>query len=544
MRNNQPVTDVETRLPEGQFIYSRTDLMGVITEANEAFAQISAYRREEMLGENHNMVRHPEMPAEAFADMWNDLRSGRPWRGVVKNRRKDGGYYWVVANASPIREDGQIVGYQSVRTTPSREEIKAAEGAYQRIRQGDTSIAVKHGRVVAARKSLLTRFAGLGFQLPLMGVLGCLLSLVALLASLNPGPALTPLLQTISGIGIVLSLNFLLAFSPRLKTDLGETFTALEKMLASGDLRQRIEHRRHDLVGDMVGNIDRVISSFQSTVQGMADTASQVHRVASEVKEGVGNVRESARVQSDATATAAAGIEQITVSIGEVAAHAGSTREAAAQASALSEEGARLSAQACSTILSLADTVKGSAVQVERLGQQSEEISRITSVIKGIADQTNLLALNAAIEAARAGDAGRGFSVVADEVRKLAESTAKATGEIAAMTQSVQHETGKAVDSMRHGAQQVERGVQLVQEAQNALQEINTQMSLTVGMVNDISHSSVEQEQGMTVMAQSVERVAAMTEQNMAVVSQTTNTTDYLTELVERMTKSVNQYRI
>ncbi|MBT9523510.1 MAG: methyl-accepting chemotaxis protein [Dechloromonas sp.] len=544
MRNNQPVTNVETRLPEGQFIYSRTDLKGIITEANEAFAQISAYRREEMLGESHNMVRHPEMPAEAFADMWNDLRSGRPWRGVVKNRRKDGGYYWVVANASPIREDGQIVGYQSVRTTPSREEIKAAEGAYQRIRQGDTSIAVKHGRVVAARKSLLTRFAGLGFQLPLMGVLGCLLSLVALLGSLNPGPALTPLLQTISGIGIVLSLNFLLAFSPRLKTDLGETFTALEKMLASGDLRQRIEHRRHDLVGDMVGNIDRVISSFQSTVQGMADTASQVHRVASEVKEGVGNVRESARVQSDATATAAAGIEQITVSIGEVAAHAGSTREAAAQASALSEEGARLSAQACSTILSLADTVKGSAVQVERLGQQSEEISRITSVIKGIADQTNLLALNAAIEAARAGDAGRGFSVVADEVRKLAESTAKATGEIAAMTQSVQHETGKAVDSMRHGAQQVERGVQLVQEAQNALQEINTQMSLTVGMVNDISHSSVEQEQGMTVMAQSVERVAAMTEQNMAVVSQTTNTTDYLTELVERMTKSVNQYRI
>ncbi len=544
MRNNQPVTDLETRLPEGQFIYSRTDLKGVITEANEAFAQISAYRREEMLGENHNMVRHPDMPTEAFADMWNDLRAGRPWRGVVKNRRRDGGYYWVVANASPIREDGQIVGYQSVRTTPSREEIKAAEGAYQRIRQGDASIAVKHGRVVAARKSLLTRFAGLGFQLPLMGVLGCLLGLVALLGSLNPDPALTPLLQTISGIGIVLSLNFLLAFSPRLKTDLGETFTALEKMLASGDLRQRIEHRRHDLVGDMVGNIDRVISSFQSTVQGMADTASQVHRVASEVQEGVGNVRESARVQSDATATAAAGIEQITVSIGEVAAHAGSTREAAAQASALSEEGARLSAQACSTILSLADTVKGSAVQVERLGQQSEEISRITSVIKGIADQTNLLALNAAIEAARAGDAGRGFSVVADEVRKLAESTAKATGEIAAMTQSVQHETGKAVDSMRHGAQQVERGVQLVQEAQNALQEINTQMSLTVGMVNDISHSSVEQEQGMTVMAQSVERVAAMTEQNMAVVSQTTNTTDYLTELVERMNKSVNQYRI
>ena len=122
MRNNQPVSDRETRLPEGQFIYSRTDLKGVITEANEAFAEISAYRREEMLGENHNIVRHPDMPPEAFADMWRDLGAGRPWRGVVKNRRKDGGYYWVVANTSPIRENGRIVGYQSVRTTPCPEE--------------------------------------------------------------------------------------------------------------------------------------------------------------------------------------------------------------------------------------------------------------------------------------------------------------------------------------------------------------------------------------------------------------------------------------
>jgi aerotaxis receptor len=544
MRNNQPVTDLETRLPEGQFIYSRTDLKGVITEANEAFAQISAYRREEMLGENHNIVRHPDVPSQAFADMWLDLKSGRPWRGVVKNRRKDGGYYWVVANASPIRENGRIIGYQSVRTTPSQDEIKAAASAYRRIRQGDRSIAIKHGQVVAARKSPLAHFAGLGFQLPLMGLLGCLLSALVLLASLHPAPAIAPLLQVASGIGILLSLNFLIAFTPRLKADLDGTFSALEKMLTSGDLRQRIHCPRNDQLGDMVGNIDRVISSFQSTIQGMADTAAQVHRVAHEVKEGVGNVRESARVQSDATSTAAAGIEQITVSIGEVAAHAGSTRDAAAQASALSEQGARLSADACNTILTLAETVKGSAAQVERLGQQSEEISRITGVIKGIADQTNLLALNAAIEAARAGEAGRGFSVVADEVRKLAESTAKATGEISIMTQSVQHETSKAVDSMRHGAHQVESGVQLVEQAQNALQEINAQMSLTVDMVNDISHSSLEQERGMTVMAQSVERVAAMTEQNMAVVTQTTNTTDYLAELVERMNKSVDQYLI
>lgn len=151
MKSNLPVTNVETHLPDGEFIYSSTDLRGNIVEANEAFATISNYSREEMIGQPHNMVRHPDMPAEAFADMWRDLKAGRPWRGVVKNRRKDGGFYWVVANASPVREHGQVVGYQSVRVRPSREEIAAAEAAYKRIREGDKSLAIEQGRVIKRR---------------------------------------------------------------------------------------------------------------------------------------------------------------------------------------------------------------------------------------------------------------------------------------------------------------------------------------------------------------------------------------------------------
>lgn len=151
MRINQPVTQVETLLPEGQFIYSRTDLKGIIVEANQAFADISGYIREEMIGQPHNLVRHPDMPPAAFADMWQDLKAGRPWRGLVKNRRKDGGFYWVVANASPVRENGRVVGYQSVRTRPSRDEVQAAEAAYRRLREGTarsvwpTAISCRHG---------------------------------------------------------------------------------------------------------------------------------------------------------------------------------------------------------------------------------------------------------------------------------------------------------------------------------------------------------------------------------------------------------------
>ena len=151
MKTNFPVTNVETLLPEGEFIYSSTDLKGVIAEANEAFAEVSNFAREEMIGQSHNLVRHPDMPPEAFADLWKDLKAGRPWRGIVKNRRKDGGFYWVVANVSPVREHGKLIGYQSVRGRPTREEIAAAENTYKRIKDGDTSINIKHGRVVKHR---------------------------------------------------------------------------------------------------------------------------------------------------------------------------------------------------------------------------------------------------------------------------------------------------------------------------------------------------------------------------------------------------------
>ncbi len=544
MRNNQPITQVETLLPQGQFIYSRTDLHGTIVEANEAFAQISGYRREEMLGQPHNMVRHPDMPEQAFQDMWRDLKQGRPWRGLVKNRRQDGGFYWVLANASPVRENGQIVGYQSVRSCPSREAVQAAAAMYLRIRQGDKSIAVVHGQVVPVCKPLWARFVGVGNQSLLFGGFMLLVSLALLASSLLPAEGLRTLWQGLGALSLLWSLVFLLLFVPRLRADLASLDGYLETLLTSGNLKQRFTLSRSDELGRVAGKLDRFISSVQATVQGMADSASQVQYISQEVGLGVGGVSHAARVQSDATTSAAAGIEQITVSIGEVTVHASATRDAAQAAAQASTQGEKLSEQACQTILSLADTVKTSAAQVERLGVQSEEISRITGVIKDIADQTNLLALNAAIEAARAGEQGRGFAVVADEVRKLAERTTKATAEISTMIGSVQSETGKAVNGMRAGAVQVEQGVQLVQNAQGALREINSQMAHTMGMVNDISHSAQEQERAMTVMARSVEQVASMTEQNMAVVSQTTATVESLNCMVARMHKSVTQYMV
>jgi methyl-accepting chemotaxis protein len=149
MRINQPVTQREVFFDENDILVSKTDLKGIITEANPAFVHISGFSEAELMGKNHNIVRHPDMPPEAFADLWQCCKAGKPWTGIVKNRCKDGNHYWVVANVAPIAENGQVVGYLSVRRRPARQQVEAAEAAYRLFRDGKAKgLAIRQGNVV------------------------------------------------------------------------------------------------------------------------------------------------------------------------------------------------------------------------------------------------------------------------------------------------------------------------------------------------------------------------------------------------------------
>lgn len=155
MRNNQPVTQKEYVLPADTLLVSYTDLQGNITKANEALVESSGYSWSELMGQPHNLLRHPDVPEQAFADLWATIQAGRPWSQIVKNRRKNGDHYWVSANTTPIRDDhGRITGYMSVRRPATREQIAGAEAAYRAIAAG--KIKLRHGQVDSMDKHLNT----------------------------------------------------------------------------------------------------------------------------------------------------------------------------------------------------------------------------------------------------------------------------------------------------------------------------------------------------------------------------------------------------
>src|SRR5471030_1189712 len=189
MRTNLPITDREYILNEGKTVVSTTDLKGNITYCNAYFMEVSGFSQQELIGAAQNIVRHPDMPIEAYSDLWATIKSGLPWSGLVKNRCKNGDFYWVLANVTPVIENGVATGYMSVRTKPTREQISQASQLYKDIKSGNPNkIAIKQGRAVSAgwvSKIVALKYISLKHRVALnMGVITLLSSAVGVKAFL------------------------------------------------------------------------------------------------------------------------------------------------------------------------------------------------------------------------------------------------------------------------------------------------------------------------------------------------------------------------
>lgn len=540
------VSNVETVVPDGVFIYSRTDLRGIITEANDAFCQLSGYSVEEMLGKPHNIVRHPDMPQEAFADLWRAMKEGRPWQGLVKNRRKDGGFYWVIANASPIRENGRIVGYQSLRYKPSRELIRTVEPVYEKIQRGNSGLFVEDGYAFPVESVLVRFWKQPETQLTVMLSLAILASISGLIfafTNVPHGPA-KDFEISISLVSLAGCAYGLLRTMPEVRCHHYDIEKYLDVVLSQGDLTETDSLQRQLSTSRIARKLLQMTNWMRTTVLCIHDAVCSVDERAEEIRQGISEIEQAARSQNLATSSVAAATEELGLTIHEVAEHLQKTENSVSESGEQAASGALISQQANEKIRNLAALIRTASTGVETLGSSTIEVGTIASVIKEIADQTNLLALNASIEAARAGDAGLGFAVVANEVRRLADRTTQATNKIEALVSTITNDSKHAVSSMQAGVSEMGDSVSLVQKAEETLQEINEHMGNAVTKVSEIATASSQQTEAMKEISTNIAHVAAMSEQNVGVVQTATEKIGAMSPLVQRVVKAVCQYKV
>jgi methyl-accepting chemotaxis protein len=289
MRVNTPVTNIEESFRDGEIIVSRTDLRGVITYVNPYFCEISGYSEQESLGQPQNFIRHPDMPEAAFADLWRTIKSGRPWTGMVKNRCKNGNYYWVEANVTPVQENGQTIGYMSVRCKPTRQQVEAAAALYQRLREGKSNREIVGGQV--RRRSALRRlnvFSRLGLTSKL--TIGCalvasplLINLVFEYAGLEK-PGMTPLV--IGLVGTLLAGALMSWLMQRAIVEPMRASLAVLQKISQGDFRERVPDGGEDELGTLL----RGLKSMQIRLDCDLDESRRTAQANARIKEALDNV--------------------------------------------------------------------------------------------------------------------------------------------------------------------------------------------------------------------------------------------------------------
>ena len=311
--------------------------------------------------------------------------------------------------------------------------------------------------------------------------------------------------------------------------------TTILKVEENHDLTQRAEVESADEIGETAASFNKLLSNLQKPLNDILLSANRLDQAVNELAENTARVNQGSMITSESSAAMAASVEEMTVSISHVSQNASETAGITGQTSELSQQGGEVIKKTINEMRAMAEAVRKSSKTITELGRQSEQISGIVQVIKDVADQTNLLALNAAIEAARAGEQGRGFAVVADEVRKLAERTTKATGEIGAMINAIQESSHSAVSAMSQAAERVESGVALVDQAGEAITNIQEGSVKVQAHVDDITSALAEQDVASRMIAQQVERVAQAAEDNSISVRAASNSV----EQVEQMTHSI-----
>jgi len=514
MRTNEPVTQRERELPDGATLMSTTDVQGRIRYPNATFVQVSGYDRDELVGAPHNIIRHPDMPEAAFADLWRTLEGGEPWSGLVKNRRQDGDHYWVSANAVPLVRDGRTIGYMSVRTKPSRDAVAGAEALYRQVREGRaTGIRFHKGIVLRTGAMAWTN------ALKTMPVRWRLrLGLAALLpvtagAAWAAGLGGAALAATSAALGVALA-----GVGAWLEWQITRPVERIYRQaleVATGASHDGIAVERVDEVGMIQRSIGQLGLMLRWIIDDVSTQVVSVRTAADEIAQGNGDL-------AVRTEQAAASVQQTVSSMTRMSESVRENADTATQATRLAHSASAAATRGGDAVAQVVSTMRG-------ITASSRRIADIIGVIDGIAFQTNILALNAAVEAARAGEQGRGFAVVAGEVRQLAQRSAQAAREISALIQA-------SVD-------EVAAGEKLVDQAGAAMAGIVDEVRRVSDLIAGIGTATAAQTDGVDVVNAGIGRLDRFTQQNAALVEQSAAASESLKQQAQQLVEAAGVFR-
>lgn len=477
------VTQNAFLLDDDTTLMSTTDLDSYMTHANDTFVQVSGYSLEELMGQPHNLVRHPDMPKAAFADMWYTLQKGEPWSGIVKNRRKNGDHYWVRANAVPMVRHGKVTGYMSIRAKATAEEIAAVEPLYKALNEGHSNRRIHKGLVV--RKGWLGKLPALPLRWRVRGVMAVVFAaLAAALASTSAAWASYATAAVVMLLGTAL-------FEQQIVRPV-ENVARQALKVATGE-RNSVQHLNRS---DELGLTLRAVGQLGLMCRWLInDVSSQVVSV----RDGSDRLAQGNEDLNDRTRQTVTNVQQTVATMNQMAASVQSNSETAAEVDKLSVAASSAATKGGNAMQTVVKTMDDIADSTQRIGS-------ITSLINDIAFQTNILALNAAVEAARAGEQGKGFAVVAGEVRHLASRSANAANDIR-----------KLIDA---SASKVQSGSDRVHAAGRTMDDIVEQVKNVTQLIAQISHSTSEQATGLSELTRAVAELDGITQKNADLVEE------------------------
>ncbi|MUK36456.1 PAS domain-containing protein [Aliivibrio fischeri] len=507
----------EVLFPKEYNLLSITSPSSHITYASKEFCEVAGFTLDELTTQPHNIVRHPDMPSEAFKDMWSHLKNKKSWMGLVKNKCKDGNYYWVDAFASPILQNGEIKEYQSVRLSPSREHISNAEKVYASLKSGKKPL-----KLTLPRTRLWQRFA-----LTLIPSF-----IVAALISYQWSP--------LFGLSLLSTLSLLSVYSLTRRL---EQLSTKAKAVFDNPLMELIYTNHVDDISEIELALKMRQSEINAIIGRIQDSNEQIETLAksstSNCLDTVNNLNE----QTQETNQVANAIQEMSASVNDIAANVLSTAQATEEAYQVTSEGMTTVTETVNSIQMLSTQLTNASNIIATLEARGNEIGSVLTVIQAIAEQTNLLALNAAIEAARAGEQGRGFAVVADEVRALAQRSQDSAKEIQDMIKQIQQSTQDAVEAMEQGkslssvcvdsANKSGHTLQESFEQVSAIAEKNTQISVAIEQIVKVSED-------MNTNIQSINNVCEHTHN---IANETMKVCNTLSETIDSQGSLVAQFR-